>query len=77
VGMAATVTATAVLPPRSAAVAMKTPASTAMEGAHTINNQQSTKSSDGNDDKNGDDNSNNDDDGNKGNVSSSSVAVVA
>ena len=38
--MAAAVAATAVLPLRSAAVAMKTPTSTAMEGAHAINNQQ-------------------------------------
>ena len=39
-GMAAAAAATAVLPPRAAAVAMKTPAATAMAGAHTtINNQ--------------------------------------
>ncbi len=48
-GMVAANAATAVLPPRSAAVAMKTLALTSMAGAQTINNQQSTKSSDSND----------------------------
>ena len=38
--MAATVATTAVLSPRSAVVEMKTPPSTAMAGAQTINNQQ-------------------------------------
>jgi hypothetical protein len=37
--MTAAAVTTAVLPPRAAAVAMKTPASTAMAGAQTINNQ--------------------------------------
>ena len=39
-GMAVTVATTAVLPPRSTAVAMKTPASTVMVGAQKINNQR-------------------------------------
>ena len=38
-GIAAPATTTAMLPPRAAAVAMKTPAATAMAGAQTINNQ--------------------------------------
>jgi hypothetical protein len=38
--MAVAVATTAILPPRSNAVAMKTPASTAMACAQTINNQQ-------------------------------------
>ncbi len=37
--MAAPAATNAVLPPRAAAVAMKTPAATAMTGAQTINNQ--------------------------------------
>jgi hypothetical protein len=38
-GMAVAAITTVVLPPRAAAVAMKTPAATAMAGAQTINNQ--------------------------------------
>ncbi len=41
-GMATAAVTTAVLPPRAAAVAMKTPAATAMVGAQTINNQLKT-----------------------------------
>ena len=42
--MAAPATTNPVLPPLAATMAMKTPAVTAMAGAQTINNQQSTKS---------------------------------
>ena len=38
-GLAAAAVTTIVLPPRATAVAMKTPAVTAMAGAQTINNQ--------------------------------------
>jgi hypothetical protein len=38
-GMAAPATTNALLPPRAAAVAMKTPAATVIVGAQTINNQ--------------------------------------
>jgi hypothetical protein len=47
-GMVAEAAATAVLPPRATAVAMKTPVATAMAGAQPDNNQQSTKSSNSN-----------------------------
>jgi hypothetical protein len=41
--MAALAATNAVLPPRAAAVVMKTPAATAMAGAQTINNQLKTQ----------------------------------
>ncbi len=61
----------AILPPRAAAVAMKTPAVTAMaEAQTTINNQ--LKSIDGN----GDGNGNDDDNGNKGDGGGGSAAAA-
>ncbi len=63
--------AAAVLPPRAAAVAMKTPAVNAMAGAQTtINSQLKSINS------NGDGNGNNDDDGNKGDGGGGSAAAA-
>ena len=75
--MAVAVVTTAVLPLRTAAVAMKTPAATAIAGAQTINNQQSTKSSAGDSNRKGNDDSDHNDDGNEGDDGGSGSAATA